>query len=890
MRKFSIFLVKKRKYILISFILFALAGIYLTLLVPINYDLTEYLPDDSNMKIGMTLMEDEFQDGDSSTLKVVIEGLDSTQQVDVESIIQDVNDDLIISTETNDDGYTLFLITVPDHAYSDLAESIYDEVQVALEQYQIYIAGTIAEANSDFLATLIFWSVSLLLLILVILSHSWFEPIIFIITISIAIFINMGTNIFLPSVSEMTFSIAAVLQLVLSMDYSIMLMERYRQEKKTKRPIEAMVNAITKGIQSIGSSSITTVVGLLTLVFMSFTIGLDMGLVLAKGIFISFIVTFTVLPALILAFDELIEKTRKRTLEPKMTKFAHFEFKLRYVFLSIFVVLIGVGLYYSQSIGVDFFLSSQAKDSEFIETEFPTHTQIVFLYESEDEDKILSFISSASQVEETKNIQAYANTLGAEMNSAQLSQTLSFDQSIIEALFYQYNGNQISTLKLNEFVTFIISDISTNPLFSNYFDQQTLSQLQMMQTYTHTQTIMASYDAQTLATMLQMNQTAVENLIAGYYVSNGQSPESTISLFTFVEYLVGLSQDPNTSSQFTTEQAAQLQSLYGVMNITLQNIDYTPETLAASPLFQQMSTSMDVSMLYMIFLIHDASLSDLSNQTMSLFNFMTYLTSLLDNPSFGSLFDDANEAALRSNYQTMVDGKDQLVGDTYSRLILETSYKLSDVEAINYLDELKGDLDELGMTYYVIGELPMASEMTETFVPELNFITLLTVVAIFIIVAISFKSFFVPIVLVLLIQTAIYLTTSITILEGTNLYFLSIIIVQAILMGAAIDYGILYTSYYRHERLTNDVQTSMINAYHGSILAILTSSTILIVITSVVGLVVENVTTAAVVVTIAKGMCIAVILTLFVLPPVLAVFDKFIAPKNSLKIIKNKAE
>ncbi len=890
MRKFSIFLVKKRKMILISFILFALAGIYLTLLVPINYDLTEYLPDDSNMKIGMTLMEDEFQDGDSSTLKVVIEGLDSTQQIDVEAIIQDVNEDLVISTETNADGYTLYLITVPDHAYSDLAESTYNDVQTALEEYQIYIAGTIAEANSDFLATLIFWALSLLLLILVILSHSWFEPIIFMITIGIAILINMGTNIFLPSVSEMTFSIAAVLQLVLSMDYSIMLMERYRQEKETKRPIEAMVNAITKGIQSIGSSSITTVVGLLTLVFMSFTIGLDMGLVLAKGIFISFIVTFTVLPALILAFDELIEKTRKKTIEPKMTKFAHMEFKLRYVFLSIFVVLIGVGVYFSQNIGVDFFLSSQAKDSEFIETEFPTHTQIVFLYESEDEDKVLSFIQSASEIEETESIQAYANTLGVEMTSEQLAQTLSFDQSIVEAFIYQSKGHQIGTLKLNEFVNFIVSDISSNAMFASYFDQQTLAQMQMMQTYTNTQTITASYDAATLASMLQMDQTAVENLIAGYYVSNSQVPEATISLFTFVEYLVGLSQDPNTSSQFTTEQATQLQSLYGVMGIALQDIDYTPQTLAASPLFAQMATPLDASMLYMIFLIHDASVADLSTETMSLYDFMAYLNSMIDNANFESLFDQASAEALSANYQMMREGREQLIGETYSRLILETSYKLSDEGAIDYLDELKTELDDLGMTYYVIGELPMAAEMTETFVPELNFITILTVVAIFIVVAISFKSFFVPIVLVSLIQTAIYLTTSITILEGTNLYFLSIIIVQAILMGAAIDYGILYTSYYRHERLTNDVQTSMINAYHGSILAILTSSTILIVITSVVGMVVENATTAAVVVTIAKGMGIAVVLTLFVLPPVLAVFDKFIAPKNSLKIKKEKAE
>ena len=124
---------------------------------------------------------------------------------------------------------------------------------------------------------------------------------------------NMGTNAFLPSVSTMTNSITAILQLALSVDYSIMLMNRYRQEKKKEESrILAMINALQHSIGAILGSSVTTIVGLLVLVLMSFKIGEDMGIVLAKGVAFSLFSIFTVLPFLIVTFDNFIEKTKKK--------------------------------------------------------------------------------------------------------------------------------------------------------------------------------------------------------------------------------------------------------------------------------------------------------------------------------------------------------------------------------------------------------------------------------------------------------------------------------------------------------------------------------------------------------------------------------------------------
>lgn len=161
---------------------------------------------------------------------------------------------------------------------------------------------------------------AILMVILFVASSSWLDPLIYLITIGAAVLINMGTNLFFSSVSSMTESVTAILQLVLSMDYSIMLITRYRQERLlVNDPETAMINAIQNGFAPIASSSVTTIVGLLCLIFMSFTIGVDMGIVLAKGVLISLLCVFTVLPALTLMLDKYLYramKKRKRNLIP----------------------------------------------------------------------------------------------------------------------------------------------------------------------------------------------------------------------------------------------------------------------------------------------------------------------------------------------------------------------------------------------------------------------------------------------------------------------------------------------------------------------------------------------------------------------------------------------
>ena len=176
----------------------------------------------------------------------------------------------------------------------------------------------------------------------------------------------------------------------------------------------------------------------------------------------------------------------------------------------------------------------------------------------------------------------------------------------------------------------------------------------------------------------------------------------------------------------------------------------------------------------------------------------------------------------------------------------------------------------------------MAYEMSQTFQNELNFITVLTMVLIFVVVAITFKSAIIPLILVLMIQCAVYMTMGILSFTGEKVYFISILIVQSILMGATIDYAILYTSYYLEHRKTMDIKEAIINSYNKAIHTILTSASILIIVTLIVGNFASAIA-SRICKTISQGTLCSAILILVLLPAVLAACDKIIMRKKKIQ-------
>ena len=321
MKKLADFLVNKRLILFFCSLAAAAACIFLMQRVTINEDLTKYLPKDSQMRTGLDIMEAEFPDpGRTETFRLMFEGLDEAgKQRAMERVLACEGVDSVTydpdSPEHNSGSYALFLVNT---VYTDEKRTDALQKTVVEELEDEYTVWSYYRSTYDaVLPVLLPTAMVIFLLVLILLSRSYIEVVLLLTSIGVSILLNMGTNIIFESISDMTRSIAAVLQLVLSIDYSIMLFHRYDQEKaRLSEPdnVQAMKNAVRNAFSSVSASAVTTIIGLMALLLLSFTIGRDMGLVLAKGILCSLICVFTVMPTMVLWCDGLLETTSKARL------------------------------------------------------------------------------------------------------------------------------------------------------------------------------------------------------------------------------------------------------------------------------------------------------------------------------------------------------------------------------------------------------------------------------------------------------------------------------------------------------------------------------------------------------------------------------------------------
>lgn len=268
-------------------------------------------------------------------------------------------------------------------------------------------------------------------------------------------------------------------------------------------------------------------------------------------------------------------------------------------------------------------------------------------------------------------------------------------------------------------------------------------------------------------------------------------------------------------------------------------------------------------------------------ETVEMYGFVSYvLGDMLTDDSVNNIvktliLSDPETKAQCDSVKAMLDAaKAQLVGENYSRIMVATTLQKESDEAFAFVERLDGILKENMGEYYIMGNSYLAYEMRASYSDEVNLITLISIVLIFIVVALTFKSLIIPTVLVALIQCAVYLTLSFSYLAHLEFYYLAVIIVQAILMGATIDYAILYTNNYREKRKILDRADSLAAAYSNSMHTILTSSSILFFVTLILGLTAKDPSMVQVCLAIAIGSFFAVALCVIVLPGILAALDK----------------
>lgn len=372
MKKFGKVVVKLRIPILVLSFLLLIPSVLGYFNTRVNYDILYYLPSDIDTMQGQDILLDDF--GKGAYAMVVVDGMNKSnvsklvkkvEGVDhVASVISysgivgdDVPSEILPDKfrsyfENEDSGATLFAIFFDDTTSSDDTMKAIQEVRDVTDN-QCYIAGmsavvtdtkTMAEKETPFYVLV---AVVLVCIVLAIFMDSFLVPVFFMLSIGMAIVYNLGSNYFLCEVSYITKALAAVLQLGVTLDYSIFLWHSYKEAKEETpdNHQEAMAVAIGNTLTSVVGSSITTVAGFIALCFMSFTLGLDLGVVMAKGVVLGVIGCVTILPSLILTFDKALEKTMHREIMPNFDKPARWIVNHSWIFLIIFVLLLGPAIY-----------------------------------------------------------------------------------------------------------------------------------------------------------------------------------------------------------------------------------------------------------------------------------------------------------------------------------------------------------------------------------------------------------------------------------------------------------------------------------------------------------------------------------------------------------------
>lgn len=372
MKKFGKVVVKLRIPILVLSFLLLIPSVLGYFNTRVNYDILYYLPSDIDTMQGQDILLDDF--GKGAYAMVVVDGMNKSnvsklvkkvEGVDhVASVISysgivgdDVPSEILPDKfrsyfENEDSGATLFAIFFDDTTSSDDTMKAIQEVRDVTDN-QCYIAGmsavvtdtkTMAEKETPFYVLV---AVVLVCIVLAIFMDSFLVPVFFMLSIGMAIVYNLGSNYFLGEVSYITKALAAVLQLGVTLDYSIFLWHSYKEAKEETpdNHQEAMAVAIGNTLTSVVGSSITTVAGFIALCFMSFTLGLDLGVVMAKGVVLGVIGCVTILPTFILTFDKALEKTMHREIMPNFDKPARWIVNHSWIFLIIFVLLLGPAIY-----------------------------------------------------------------------------------------------------------------------------------------------------------------------------------------------------------------------------------------------------------------------------------------------------------------------------------------------------------------------------------------------------------------------------------------------------------------------------------------------------------------------------------------------------------------
>lgn len=681
---FGKFITKHKKLIVILSVLLLIPAVFGYINTRINYDILSYLPEDIETMVGQQILVDDFKTGAFSM--VVLEGMEEKDVAALKTKIEEVEsvsnviwyDSLLdisvpmtmlpdkIKDAFNTENTTMMAVTFEQSTSADETMDAIKEIRKITDK-QVFVSGMSAiitdtkELSEKETPIYVLIAVILSMIVLGLTMNSFLVPILFMLSIGVAIIYNLGTNIMFGEISYITKALSAVLQLGVTMDYSIFLLHSY-EENKVRYPGEndrAMAHAISNTISSVVGSSVTTVAGFLALCFMSFTLGKDLGLVMAKGVVMGVITCVTLLPALILLCEKAIEKTTHRDIIPSLDGVSRFVTKHYITFAVVFLILLVPAVYGNN------------------------HTKVYY-------DLTASLPDSLDSVKANKKLQD------------------------------EYNMNTTHMLLIK-------NDVSSK----DYRDM--------------------------------MNQ--IRNLDG-------------------VQWVIGLD------------------SVVG--------------------------PAVPISML---------------------------------------------PESLISTVRT----------DLYQLELISSSYKVASDEVNEQIDEINNIVKSYSEDSLVVGEAPLTKDLIDITDIDFKNVNMVSIGVIFLIILVLFRSISLPIILVAVIEFAIFVNMGIPYYTGTTLPFIASVVIGTIQLGATVDYAILMTTRYKKERNNgNSKQESITIAHQASIKSIIVSALSFFAATFGVGLYSNIDMISALCSLMSRGALISMVVVIFVLPAMFMIFDKAIC-KTSMK-------
>ena len=732
MMTLAAFIVDKRNLIFLILVIGFIFSAFSSSWIEVENDLQEFLPDDSETRQGLDVMAEQFTTYGTAQIMVANVSLDKARDLYEELCELEGVQSIVFDEDDNYNNVSALYTVTFDYPESD------DQCLEALERVKEHLGNCdyyVSTALGNSIAEIIDSEVSVIMVLVAVIvvavllftSETYGEIPVLLLTFVSAMVLNQGTQFLLGRISFVSNSVTSILQLALSLDYAVILVNRFREERETLPLREAVITALSKGIPEIGASSLTTIGGLFAMMFMQFKIGPDMAICLIKAVLFALLSVFFIMPGLLMLFGPLMDKTRHKSFVPKIPFVGKFAYGTRIVIPPVFIAVMLLG----------FHLSNECP--------------------------------------------------------------------------YVYGYGEIETPKLN-----YIQE-AENKISENF---------------------------------------GATNFVALVYPRGDYSTEAKmlaeLEEYEEVDYSMGLSNveamDGYTlADKLTPRQFAELAGLdYEVAQVVYSGYAAKNEE-------------------------YSKIVSNISTYSVPLIDMMLFVCDQLDQ-GIVSLEEEQMELLKEARIQ-MQAAKAQLQGEDYNRVLVYLNLPEGGDETYEFLDTMRAIVRKYypDGNIYVVGDSTVEQDFKLSFATDNLVITIVSILIVLVVLLFTFKSAAMPLLLILVIQGAIWINFAVPTLLDTPLFFMSYLVVSAIQMGANIDYAIVIASRYQELKDSMHHREAIIETMNYAFHTILTSGSILAIAGTLIGQMTSEAAIVGIGQSIGRGTIISIVLVMFVLPQILLV-------------------